>query len=143
MRALVGSEGSTGAVKGARREILAKVRAERGTSSRSAEVMTVFTVLLVVSMGWLASDGNDDSSRCSFEAGGVRGNGISAGLKSVEAHFAARVGLGAAGDSEFILGQGDVRSGNPSAAGVLSGDEEGAAKLLRGGPESPREKQEK
>src|SRR5260370_36420224 len=57
MRALVGSEGSTGAVKGARREILAKVRAERGTSSRSAEVMTGFTVLLVVSMGWLASDG--------------------------------------------------------------------------------------
>ena len=52
----------------------------------------------------LTADGNDDSSRCSFEAGGVRGNRISAGLKSVEAHFAARVGLGAAGDSEFILG---------------------------------------
>ncbi len=52
----------------------------------------------------LAADGNDDSSRCSFEAGGVCGNGISAGLKSVEAYFAARVGLGAAGGSNFVQG---------------------------------------
>src|SRR6266436_947765 len=52
----------------------------------------------------LAADGNDDSSRCSFEASGLRGNGIGSRLKSVEAHFAARVGLGAAGGSNFVLG---------------------------------------
>ena len=57
MRALVGSEGSTGAVNGARKEMLAKLRAESGTSSRSAEVITVLMVLLVVSRGWLASEG--------------------------------------------------------------------------------------
>src|SRR5207245_11167634 len=57
MRALVGSEGSTGAVNGARKEMLAKLRAESGTSSRSAEEITVLMVLLVVSRGWLASEG--------------------------------------------------------------------------------------
>ncbi len=57
MRALVGSEGSTGAVNGAIREILAKLRAESGTSSRSSAAISVFISLLVVSIGWLASEG--------------------------------------------------------------------------------------
>src|SRR6266853_1758912 len=55
MRALVGSEGSTGAVKGAIREMLAKLRAESGISSSSAEVMTDCTVLEEVSIGGGAS----------------------------------------------------------------------------------------
>src|SRR5207237_10827999 len=37
--------------------MLAKLRAESGTSSRSDDVMTVLMVLLVVSIGWLASEG--------------------------------------------------------------------------------------
>ena len=57
MRALVGSEGSTGAVNGAMMAMLAKLRAESGTSSRSSEVMTVCTTLLPMSSGWLASEG--------------------------------------------------------------------------------------
>src|ERR1700730_4356467 len=57
MRALVGSEGSTGAVKGESKAMLAKLRAESGISSRSSAVIIVLMVLLVVSTGWVAREG--------------------------------------------------------------------------------------
>src|SRR5215467_11219362 len=57
MRALVGSEGSTGAVNGAIKEMLAKLRAESGISARSADVTTVCTVAEDLSSGWVAREG--------------------------------------------------------------------------------------
>src|SRR5580704_7625497 len=63
MRALVGSEGSTGSVPGARYAMFAKLRAARGRVSRSCEEMIVWCTALEVSMGWVVMVGGPKSSR--------------------------------------------------------------------------------
>ena len=105
MRAFVGSEGSTGAVKGVSKAIFAKLRLESGTSSRSAEVITVLIVLLEVSIGWLASDR------------------ISSRLQGFESRFALSICFAGTVNRNFLLAQGNIRTGNAPSARVLNGDQ--------------------
>ena len=56
MRALVGSEGSTGSVPGTRYAMLAKLRAGSGRDSRSWLPTTPPRTALARSMGWVVID---------------------------------------------------------------------------------------
>src|SRR5215469_9583451 len=71
IRALVGSEGSTGAVNGAIKEMLAKLRAESGISSRSTAVMADWMAAEEVSSGWVAKEAEPSTMSTSWreEAG--------------------------------------------------------------------------